>query len=150
MATLHIKVNKEELNSYYKDHKPSYSGDCGIDLFFTEDHVCNPGITTTIDLGISCMMTDMLSKQISYYVYPRSSISKTPLIMHNSVGIIDSGYRNSIRVAVRNVSNHAYFIRKGDRLFQICSPNLDNLRVKVVDDLPESERGEKGFGSSGK
>ena len=150
MARLHIKPNKKEFISYYKDHKPSYSGDCGIDLFFTEDHACNPGITTTIDLGISCMMTNDLDKQISYYVYPRSSISKTPLIMHNGVGIIDSGYRNSIRVAVRNVSNTAYFIRKGDRLFQICSPNLDILTVNLVEDLPESERGEKGFGSSGK
>lgn len=150
MTTLHIKINEKCLESYYTNHKSAYLGDCGIDLFFSQDYVCNPGVTTTIDLGISCMMTDTLDRQISYYVFPRSSISKTPLMMHNSVAIIDSNYRGNIKVAVRNISNTAYFIRKGDRLFQVCSPGLDNLRVKVVDELPESERGSNGFGSSGK
>lgn len=150
MATLHIKINENNLEHYYVNHKPSYSGDCGIDLFFTKDYACNPGVTTIIDLEVSCMITDISGQQLSYYVFPRSSISKTPLVMHNSVGIIDSNYRGSIKVAVRNVSNNAYFVRKGDRLFQVCHPNLLNLKIKVVDDLPTSERGEKGFGSSGK
>ena len=149
MATLHIKLNEKDLESYYNYHKPAYSGDCGVDLFFTKDYSCNPGVTTTIDLGVSCMMTDTSGKEISYYVVPRSSISKTPLIMHNSVAVMDSGYRGAIKVAVRNISNNVYFIRKGDRLFQVCDPGLTNLTVKVVEHLTESERGEKGFGSSG-
>lgn len=149
MATLHIKLNEKDLESYYNDHKPAYSGDCGVDLFFTKDYACNPGVTTTIDLDVSCMMTDVYGERMSYYIFPRSSISKTPLIMHNSVGVMDSGYRGSVKVAVRNVSNNVYFIRKGDRLFQVCHPRLVNLTVNIVDELPVTERGERGFGSSG-
>jgi dUTP pyrophosphatase len=149
MTTLHIKLNESNLESYYANHKPAYAGDCGIDLFFTKDYACNPGVTTTIDLGVSCMMTDASGKKISYYVVPRSSISKTPLIMHNSIGIIDSNYTGPIKVAVRNISNNAYFIRKGDRLFQVCDPGLTNITVKVVEQLNVTERGDKGFGSSG-
>jgi dUTP pyrophosphatase len=84
----------------------------------------------------------------SYYIYPRSSISKTPLIMHNSVGIIDSLYRNTLKVAVYNLSDNDYSVKKGEKLFQICAPYLQNIsRVNLVKELSESDRG-SGFGSS--
>ena len=80
---------------------------------------------------------------IAYYLYPRSSISKTPLIMANSVGIIDKDYRGNIMAKVRNIplknkdyEKESYFesyhIEKGTRLFQICSPDLSPLKVVVV------------------
>jgi dUTP pyrophosphatase len=150
MTILHIKAIENGTDFYYLNHKPSYHGDSGIDLFFTKNIACNPGVPVIIDLGISCMMTSPNGKQISYYIYPRSSISNTPLIMNNSVGIIDSGYRGNLKVAVTNISNNTYFIRKGDRLFQICSPDLSGINVRLVDTLPESDRGSGGFGSSGK
>ena len=84
----------------------------------------------------------------SYYLYPRSSISKTPLRMSNSTGIIDAGYRGNIIAKVDNISNEEYKIEKGTRLFQICSPSLEEIELEVVDELSETSRGTGGFGST--
>ncbi len=156
---------EEEVQEFYKNHTSAYKGDCGIDLFFPKD-VTVPGRSTKlIDLGISCEMisVDYRRQSIienkpvetykgdntSYYLYPRSSIIKTPLIMHNSVGIIDSKYRNNIKVAVYNTSDDEYTVKRGERLFQICSPGLEEIHLQLTDELSSSTRGE-GFGSSGK
>jgi dUTP pyrophosphatase len=147
MLTLNVKPS-ENARELYLNHKAAYEGDSGIDLFFVKGGVCPPGSTTFFDLEISCMLVNKHDIPISYYVYPRSSISKTPLIMHNSVGIIDAMYRHSIKVAVYNTSNQDYFVNPGDRLFQICSASLESIKVNVVDSLPGTLRGE-GFGSSG-
>ena len=90
----------------------------------------------------------------SYYLYPRSSISKTPLMLANSVGIIDSGYRGNIKAAVKcflseENKNEIYKIKKGTRLFQICASNLESFSIEITKELSKSKRGEKGFGSSG-
>ena len=83
----------------------------------------------------------------AYYLYPRSSISKTPFRLANSVGIIDRGYRGNIG---------AYFdckggqIEAGQRLVQLCSPTLDPFHVVLTDSLTFTQRGENGFGSTGK
>jgi dUTP pyrophosphatase len=83
----------------------------------------------------------------AYYLYSRSSISKTPFRLANNVGIIDRGYRGNIG---------AYFDCKGgvieecQRLVQICSPTLDPFHVVLTDTLTMTERGENGFGSTGK
>jgi dUTP pyrophosphatase len=83
----------------------------------------------------------------AYYLYPRSSISKTPFRLANSVGIIDRGYRGNIG---------AYFdckegeIESGQRLVQLCSPTLDPFHVVLTNSLTFTERGANGFGSTGK
>lgn len=146
---LKIKSNHVE---FYKNHKSAYSEDSGIDLFFPNDLVVGPRETLLIDLEVCCQMNKnglSLDKDVGYYLYPRSSIYKTPLRMSNSVGIIDAKYRNSIKVAVDNISENEYCIKRGDRLFQICSPCLEPITVDFVSELTSSDRGE-GFGSSGK
>ena len=145
--TLYIKTS-DKTNSFYNDHKEAYEGDSGIDLFFPEDVICEPFKTKIIDLDICCEMYKG-NDLTSYYVYPRSSISKTPLMMHNNVGIIDAGYRHSIKIAIRNMSHDNYKISSGDRLFQICSPTLEGIKVSLRTTLSKTSRGE-GFGSSGK
>ncbi len=83
----------------------------------------------------------------AYYLYPRSSISKTSFRLANSVGIIDRGYRGNIG---------AYFdckegnVEEGQRLVQLCSPTLDPFHVILTDSLTFTERGANGFGSTGK
>lgn len=154
MNTLQLQVKASNTaKDFYTNHKAAFAGDSGIDLFFPRDVICPGNRTTMIDLEISCMMRTPCEPHCnydtySYYVYPRSSISKTPLIMHNSVGIIDAGYRNTIKVAVYNTGENAYCISKGDRLFQICAHDLRPITMKVVEDLPSTNRG-SGFGSSG-
>jgi len=135
----------------YQSHSTYHEGDSGLDLFFIEDTNIGPKETKLINLGISCEAFPTKDKEhnISYYLYPRSSISKTPLRMSNSVGIIDAGYRGNIMVSIDNISEEQYEIKKGQRLFQICSPILDSISFELTDALSDTARGEGGFGSTG-
>ena len=87
----------------------------------------------------------------AYYMYPRSSMSKTPLVLANHTGIIDSGYRGEIISALRNLSPVEYQLQKHTRLTQICHPSLCPILVEIVDEtaLSTTERGTNGFGSTG-
>jgi len=72
------------------------------------------------------------------------------LMMANSVGIIDAGYRGNIMAKVRNMSQTETTINEGEKLFQICSPTLEPIKFQIVDKLSDSSRGAGGFGSTGK
>ena len=89
-----------------------------------------------------------------YYMYPRSSMSKTPLMLANHTGIIDSGYRGDLIAAVRYLatdSNSTYRLDAQTRLFQICHPQLCPVFVVMVseNELSTTARGSGGFGSTG-
>jgi dUTP pyrophosphatase len=92
---------------------------------------------------------------VGYYLYPRSSTgSKTPLRMANSIGIIDAGYRGDLIAVFDNWQNTAFEIEPYQRLAQICPPNLTYpMYVQLVQTeagLGVTDRGARGFGSSGK
>ena len=104
-----------------------------------------------------------ISEPMPYYLYPRSSISKTRVRLANNVGIIDSGYRGNIG-AYFDVSNHRQdrdglprrvgetVLEKHQRVLQICSNNLSPFKViliKNIGNLGATERGQGGFGSTG-
>ena len=136
------------VSELYSDHQHYHDGDSGIDLYCPETITVMPGITHKIDMKIQCeMIKDDLN--VSYYLYPRSSIVKTPLRMANSLGIIDAGYRGEIIACVDNIKNEPYTITQGDRLFQICAGNLEPIVFKVVEELSNTQRGTGGFGSTG-
>ncbi len=92
-----------------------------------------------------------LSYHTGYYLYPRSSMSKTPLMLANHVGIIDSGYRGNMIAALRSLSKEEYVLEEGTRLFQIVSPTMCPVYVVLVpeSELTTTERGAGGFGSTG-
>jgi dUTP pyrophosphatase len=148
---LSILPGNDEIRNIYEMHTHYHVGDSGLDLFFMDDINIDAGETKIIDLKIRCEAFPDRDKNtnISYYLYPRSSISKTPLRMSNSVGIIDAGYRGTIKVSVDNVSEENYVIQKGDRLFQICSPTLSPVTFQLTNQLSRTSRGEGGFGSTG-
>ena len=153
---LKIRIENEKAsNLYFTKEKHD---DAGLDLFVLEDIIIKPMETVFIDFGIQCEMINEQMENEAYYLYPRSSISKTPLIMANSVGIIDKGYRGNIKAAIRYIPQNItekkktienYEIKKGTRLFQICSSTLKSFSIEISESLSESERGNKGFGSSG-
>ena len=156
MPILEILVNREDsdLMDYYRKLENKESSDSGVDLISPEEIKVEPNSIETINFDIKCQMIDKSGNFIPYYLYPRSSISKTPLIMANSVGIIDKDYRGNIMAKVRNIPNKPnvsddYLIKKGTRLFQICSHNLSPVKVRVITKLSETSRGEGGFGSTG-
>ena len=150
MKTLKVKSFTDQ----YKKNE-CYSDDSGFDLYVTEDTIINPFNKiekgTLVNLQIQCEMLDN-DMNVGYYLYPRSSIYKTPLRLSNSVGIIDAGYRGNIMACVDNHSNKDYTIKKGTRLFQICAGDLSKFQTIIIGDdenLSVSLRGEKGLGSTG-
>lgn len=85
------------------------------------------------------------------FILPRSSIgAKTPLRLSNSVGLIDSGYRGELGILYDNTSDEDYHINQGDRIAQLLVMPSYRFQAKVVDILADSDRGETGFGDSGK
>ena len=144
-----IKTENDTLKSMYTNNQFYNPGDSGLDLFCPETITIHPGETIKINLQIKCEAIEGDSN-LSYYLYPRSSIIKTPLRLSNSVGIIDSGYRGDIIACVDNIKNVPYEIKQGDRLFQICAGDLRPFEYVLVDDLSNTRRGSGGFGSTGR
>ena len=168
-AVLYIAVNKEnnELLDKYtllaKTHNKQVCDDpfpnSGVDLYFPEQTVLSTLNSQFVSMKIQCEMRifnhDTKSwKPTGYYLYPRSSMSKTPLMLANQTGIIDSGYRGNIIGAFRNISGSSqpFVVEKHSRLLQICSPDLRPIIIQLVDvDFFETTvRNEGGFGSTGK
>ena len=148
---LNIMVKSEEVRQYYTDYTCKHEGDSGIDLInYTDIIICNDTVGT-INFGIACEMYSVETGElVSYYLYPRSSISNTPLMMANSVGVIDAGYRGNIMAKVRSFAKDDYIIQQNTRLFQICAPDLGNIKINITSELTTSARGTGGFGSTGK
>ena len=168
---LHLKAvsGKEEVvKKLYSDHGVYYAGDSGLDLFCIEDMtipaktfsvavplgICTEAFYEKITRGnnsVDGIWSKTRNIPSSYYIYPKSSMgSRSPLRLSNSTGIVDSSYRGELKMYVDNISDESFTIKKGQRYVQICGPSLENITYKFVDSLSETERGERGFGSSGK
>lgn len=168
-ATLYLYVDKEEpelLEMYKKqiqEHNEQIDTNpfpnSGFDLLLPQDTTIwhNNNESYFIDFKIKTEMTFTPLNHPSYpsafYVYPRSSLSKTSLMLSNHVGIIDSGYRGNIKGAFRCLDGFSHFnATKFTRLVQICHPSLCKIRVVLVEnetDLSTTLRGSGGFGSTG-
>jgi dUTP pyrophosphatase len=149
--------------------------DAGFDLFLPQNmHFYMPGRTEThvnkVDFKIKCSAKvcmldryDTTNKEYStgFYTHPRSSLSKTPLRLANSTGIIDAGYRGNLigmfdcvwSTEAAGMINSDYSSARFSRLLQICAPNLMPIFVEIVDSIealgPNTSRGEGGIGSTG-
>ncbi len=135
--------------------------DAGFDLFTPSQNNNDDKIKFTknlnkIDFKIKCSAKMYTDKgkiyNTGYYIYPRSSLSKTKLRLANSVGIIDSGYRGNIIGMFDLINQEEYTINQYDKLLQICAPSLVPIIIEIVNteqELGETERGSNGFGSTG-
>ena len=124
---------------------PTYAkdGDAGMDLVITDIKGENK-YDITYGFGISMEIPEGFMG----LVFPRSSIRKTDLVLSNSVGVIDSGYRGEIQVTFKKTGLNKYEI--GDRGAQIIIMPHPIVDFVEVDELTNTERGEGGFGSTGK
>jgi len=136
--------------------------DAGFDLFSPyPDFVCTSENVNKLDLKVKCSAQIVerdangivRSYNTGYYMHPRSSISKTPLRLANSTGIVDSGYRGNLIGMLDCIRPH-YTVERFDRLIQVCAPGLIPIFVELVDKVEdlgaETIRGERGIGSSGR
>jgi len=166
-AILKLAFLNDNIRMFYeesiKKHNESFIQnihcDSGFDLFVPENVVFqNTTKPTFIDMKVKAEMVqcDLSRDNIypsAYYLYPRSSLSKTELMMANHLGVIDSGYRGSLIGAFRwiNPDPYNYTVESKTRLVQICNPNLCPFYILVVseEELTDTERGMGGFGSTG-
>ena len=154
-----VNPNKPELQDLYKNHVEKHNNslltdvfpNSGFDLFVPESAEVDSVKTTMISMDVKCEMLDSEEKSCGYYMFPRSSISKTPLMLANHTGIIDAGYRGNLIGAFRNLFSDPYTVEKHTRLLQVCHPSLCPIHVVLVkeEELSTTARGEGGFGSTG-
>lgn len=141
----------EKLKILTKGIVPSYqtSGSCGIDLYCAnkEDITINPNESAKVDTGIKIAIPE------GYFgaIYPRSSTGvKKNLMLANTVGIIDSDYRGEIMVYFYNYGKNLQVIKNGDRLAQLVIQPYSRMEIELVDELDDTDRGDGGFGSTGR
>ena len=136
-------------NSHYD--LPSYSTkqSSGLDLRanILEKIILAPFDRKLIPTGLSISMPEGYEAQVR----PRSGLSiKNGITVLNSPGTIDSDYRGDIGVILINLSKESYTIKPGDRVAQIVFSKYEKIEWGIVSDLPNSNRGKSGFGSTGK
>jgi dUTP pyrophosphatase len=128
----------------------AYEYDAGWDLYAVENVVVSLGEVREVKTGVHF---EIPSGYVGI-IFTRSSYGKKGKVVHS--GVIDSGYRGEVSVFVRNSTMQTYSsltglpINKGDKVAQIIFFKLPQVNLIQVDELSESERGEKGYGSSGK
>lgn len=115
---------------------------------FTDDmKVIKPGESLMIDTGVAVEIPEGWFG----HVVPRSSLGKRRLIIANTCGVIDSDYRGNIKMNLINMSREDQVINNFERLCQmVVIPHYNPNDLEVVDSLEDTERGEGGFGHSGK
>ena len=128
---------------------PAYAhpGDAGADLLSTESLRLEPGQRALVGTGVR------IALPVGYvaFVVPRSGLAtRHGITIVNSPGTVDAGYRGEIKATLLNTDPHnAYDISVGDRIAQLIVMPVSRANFLPVDELPESVRGEGGFGSTG-
>jgi len=174
LIKMYVDKSQPELYDLYKQQAYTHNKsilnnpfpDSGFDLFIPKMMVFYDLFETQwINLGVRCEMIHYPNKESSgesspYYLYGRSSLSKTRLMIANHVGIIDMGYRGDITVAFRYIFYQTHFkypetkyeIQPFTKLVQLCHSSLCPLFVVLVesdDELSKTARNSGGFGSTG-
>jgi dUTP pyrophosphatase len=128
---------------------PSYAhpGDAGADLVTAEDVDLAPGERAVVRTGIAIA----LPEGYAGFVHPRSGLAaRYGVTVVNAPGTIDAGYRGEIRVTLLNTDPASpVSFRRGDRIAQLVVQRVEYVTFREVDALPDSVRGEGGFGSTG-
>jgi dUTP pyrophosphatase len=124
----------------------AYAGDAGLDLAACERVELDPGERALVGTGLAVAIPEGHAG----FVQPRSGLAtKHGITIVNTPGLIDSGYRGEIRVTLLNTDRRELFVvEAGMRIAQLVIVPVPEVELVEVDELPESERGVRGFGSS--
>ena len=147
-----ISIDYKVLNPLFEDHLPNYAskGSAGLDLRACIEHVqtLNPGETFLIPTGISIYIKD---PNYAAVILPRSGLGhKHGIVLGNLVGLIDSDYQGELLVSCWNRSENAFLINPLERIAQLVILPVMQAKFNKVEEFLETERGEGGFGSTGK
>jgi dUTP pyrophosphatase len=124
----------------------AYDGDAGLDLASCEHVELGPGERATVGTGLAVAVPDGYAG----FVQPRSGLaSRHGITIVNAPGLVDSGYRGELRVVLLNTdARESFVVEPGMRIAQLVVAPVASAEPVEVEELPESERGVRGFGSS--
>lgn len=144
MIDLSVELVKDMSVMLEKAHE----GDAGFDLLATEEIDLAPGEVGVVSTGLAMAIPDGYCGLL----LPRSSMGKKGIIIPNSPGLIDSGYRGEVKVLLLNLTKQNYRVYVDNKIAQLVFVKYENVNAIEVPKLPESQdgRGIGGFGSSGK
>ncbi len=129
---------------------PTYAraGDAGLDLLSAQSVELKPGERAAVATGIAVAIPEGFAG----FVHPRSGRAlKEGLSVANAPGTIDAGYRGEIKVILVNLDpDDPVHISRGEKIAQLVIHRVESVELVEVDDLPDSERGSGGFGSTGR
>ena len=125
----------------------AYHGDAGLDLSACERVELAPGERAVVGTGLAVAIPEGYAG----FVQPRSGLAdRHGITVVNSPGLIDSGYRGELKVILLNTdSQHPFVVEPGMRIAQLVVLELPEIELDEVDELPATERGVRGHGSSG-
>ena len=146
------KIDVRILDPRLQDNLPHYAtaGAAGLDLRACIDQPIElePGATQLVPSGIAIHLTD---PGLAAMVLPRSGLGhKHGIVLGNLVGLIDSDYQGQIFVSLWNRGGSAFTLNPMERIAQLVVVPVLQVKLNVVEDFAESERGAGGFGSTGK
>jgi dUTP pyrophosphatase len=147
-----LSIDFKILNPLIKDHIPAYAseGSAGLDLraCINEPIIINPGKTELIPTGISIFIQDPGYAGI---ILPRSGLGhKHGIVLGNLVGLIDSDYQGELFISTWNRGTTSFTINSLDRIAQLVIVPVSQATFNLVSDYSKSDRGDGGFGSTGK
>jgi len=124
----------------------AYDGDAGLDLTACEHVVLEPGERALVGTGLAVAIPEGYAG----FVQPRSGLAaRHGITIVNTPGLVDSGYRGELRIILLNTDAHETFVvEPGMRIAQLTVMPVASVEPVEVEELPESERGVRGFGSS--
>lgn len=147
-----LSIDYKILNPLIKEHLPSYgsAGSAGLDLraCIEKELVINPGETELIPSGISIYIKN---PGYAALILPRSGLGhKHGIVLGNLVGLIDSDYQGELLISCWNRGDKEFIINPLERIAQLVLVPVYQASFNLVNDFESSERGEGGFGSTGK
>lgn len=142
-----VEVKITKLSSEAIIPRYAKTGDAGLDICSMQDLVLNPGQRALIQTGLAIAIPNGYAG----FMQPRSGLAiKHGITLVNTPGLIDSGYRGELKIILLNTDTKESFeIHKGDRIAQLVIQQVPDIRLELVEELDDTERGTNGFGSSG-
>ena len=132
------------LHDSAKNPTKGHIDDAGWDLYSSETVSIPAGATVLVSTGVAMA----IPKSYVGLIWDRSSMGVKGV--HRHAGVIDSGYRGEVKVCLHNTTKETYHVERGDRIAQLLIQEVPVFRQNVVDELDTTNRGDGGFGSTGK
>ena len=150
MKKIDVKILDSRIGNEFPLPTYATEGSAGLDLraLIDESFEIQPGETKLIPTGLSIYIAD---PNLAAVILPRSGLGhKHGIVLGNLVGLIDSDYQGPLMVSMWNRGNEPFKIEVGDRIAQLVLVPVVQAEFNIVEDFQQTERGEGGFGHSGK